>query len=71
MFERCPRSWIRDEASEAAQTVNDVLWFHRYGQPPDDGGRLDQDPRWLDAVAIVDQEVAAANGKRSKKGCRL
>jgi hypothetical protein len=59
VFDRCPKAWLASEA-EALSWVEDVLWFARWRQMPASGGMLDQDPYWLRAVRIVDEELRAA-----------
>jgi hypothetical protein len=51
---------LESEARAEAQLIDDVLWFNNHGSMPDAGGRLDQDPRWVAAVPIVNAEIEIA-----------
>lgn len=56
MFDECPVGWLR-QASELGEVV-DVLRFHKYHILPVAGGWLDQDPRWLEVLEIVEGVIA-------------
>jgi hypothetical protein len=62
-FERCPKAMLRDELAEAREYVEDALVFREHGLPPRDGGLDSQPGRWVDALAIVDQEIATVKAQ--------
>lgn len=57
-FDRCPKAWLRDEGCAAQEMLADYSWLKRYGILPCSGGRLDQHPRFLEAVEIIEREMA-------------
>ena len=75
-FDRCPKAWIRDEARGASQFLSDFVFLDKYQILPDEGGRLDQCPRFLEAVDIISDTRAGmddaaekrAKQKRGKRG---
>ena len=58
VFTMCPKSWIANEATEAAQAVSDYTMFKRFKTLPNAGGMLDQDARFFESIEIIDSEVA-------------
>lgn len=40
------------------QLISDVFTFREHDLTPRSGGLLDQDPRWVEMLAIVDTEIA-------------
>jgi hypothetical protein len=46
-----------NEAREECDLVLDALWLRKYNVLPCDGGRLDQESRFLQAVEIVESEL--------------
>ena len=75
-FDRCPKAWIRDEARGASQFLSDFVFLDKYQILPNEGGRLDQCPRFLEAVDIISDTRAGmddaaekrAKQKRGKRG---
>ena len=68
-FDRCPKAWIRDEAREAAQFLEDFAFLDRFGVLPEPGGKLDQDPRFLQSVDVIELargDVHTAQEKRAE-----
>jgi hypothetical protein len=68
---------MTNEAQLERQWFDDFLFFRRYGIMPRGGGMHDQDPRWLQAVQLIELELSARDGKDSGKstgdhnlGCR-
>jgi len=48
-FDRCPKAWLRDDASEEAELIGDVMAFREHHIAPCAGGLLDQPPLWVEA----------------------
>ena len=67
-FERCPKAMLRDELGAARELVEDALVFREHGLPPRAGGLDDQPARWVDALAIVDHEIAEMKAKAVPHG---
>lgn len=67
-FERCPKAMLANELAPEADLVSDALVFREHGLPPVAGGLLDQDPRFLEALAIVDREIAKLNASGADDG---
>ena len=53
IFDRCPMAWAQDDGKDYLDTVSDVELFTSYGTLPDDGGGLDQSPRWVETLDVV------------------
>jgi len=53
VFTRCPRAWLAEEAAEEADQMRDAMTYIDKGTMPGAGGWLDQDPRFVDAVELV------------------
>ena len=66
-FERCPKSWIRDEAREASQFVGDFAFLDRFNVLPNEGGRLDQCPRFLEAIDVIEIARSEAQSAAQKR----
>lgn len=58
-FDRCPIATTRGEQKDEADLASDALAFREHHLAPNAGGLLDQDPRFLEALAIVDNTIAA------------
>lgn len=58
-FDRCPIATLRDEQAMECELASDVMTFREHHVMPNAGGLLDQDARFTDALAIVDNEIAA------------
>ena len=65
-FDRCPKSWLRDEAVVTKRLFDDAIRFLTHGILPRAGGYEDQDPRVCEAIAITDDVLTSlrrvANG---------
>ena len=46
------------EAVGASQLVGDWSWLEKYHVLPEEGGLLDQSPRWVEAMQLIGGEVA-------------
>ena len=46
--------------------IDDYYWMKKNGVLPRQGGKLDQDPKWIEAVAIIDNELETL--KRASNG---
>lgn len=57
-FDRCPKALVARDWSEEANLAGDAMTFREYRVPPSAGGMLDQDPRFLESLTIVDNEIA-------------
>jgi hypothetical protein len=62
-FDRCPKAWLRDEGAAAQLAIDDFHFWRKYGVLPRAGGRLDQHPKFLEAVEIIEEEILAAKGR--------
>lgn len=77
-FDRCPKAWVKDEARSAALVLSDFVFLDKHKIMPDPGGRLDQSPRFLESVDIIEQTRAeireakdrAADAKNRGRGGR-
>ena len=58
-FDRCPIATLRDEQAMERELASDVMTFREHHVMPNAGGLLDQDPRWVEALTLVDNEIAA------------
>lgn len=67
-FDQCPKAWLRDTAPLEVQLVGDALFFREHRALPNAGGMLDQDPRFLEALTIVDGEVRALQQAAANNG---
>ena len=56
-FERCPKSWLLDEAQEEAAMVADFLWLREHRTMPVSGGFLDQPPIYIETVRLIEDEI--------------
>jgi len=56
-FDRCPKAWLRDSAPAAQSLCADFRWLKVFGVLPAAGGKLEQDPRFIDAVEVLEGEV--------------
>lgn len=56
-FDRCPKAWLRDSAAWCVSLLADYRWFTQHGVLPMAGGKMDQDPRFIDAVNVLDQVI--------------
>jgi hypothetical protein len=54
VFARCPRAWLLEDAREQYQLWRDYLVLRSHGIWPEQGGLLDQDPRFVSAVSTID-----------------
>ena len=61
-FDRCPKAWLRDDASEEAELIGDVMAFREHHIAPCAGGLLDQPPLWVEALGVVDEQIAKIKG---------
>ncbi len=52
-FDRCPKAWIRDDAQAESLFLADFVFLENHKILPDPGGRLDQCPRFLEAVDVI------------------
>lgn len=55
-FDRCPKAWLRDEVGPLADLMEDAEVLRTQGLLPHAGGRLDQHPRFLEAVRVLELE---------------
>ena len=55
-FDRCPKAWVRDEAQQESLFLADFVFLDNHKILPNPGGRLDQCPRFLEAVDIIQIE---------------
>jgi hypothetical protein len=68
VFDRCPQAWLRDEAAEAVDAIEDVQALDADGMMPGPGGRLDQSPRFLEAIPIVREQRVLVSKSRTTPG---
>jgi hypothetical protein len=61
-FDRCPKSWLRDEAGMVKRLFDDATRFLTHGVLPRAGGYEDQDPRFCDSVTITDDVLTSLRG---------
>ena len=66
-FRRCPKAWALTEARWAMDVIRDRGWLEKGSTLPRPGGILDQCPKWIESIEILDAEVellkkAASNG---------
>jgi hypothetical protein len=52
-FDRCPKSWLRDEADREKMMFDDSMRYIEHGTLPRVGGFEDQHPRFCASVPIV------------------
>jgi hypothetical protein len=57
-FDRCPKSWLRDEAQDQIGILNDWHWLKSHNIPPYSGGRYEQNPLFVESCDIIDGEVS-------------
>ena len=55
-WDECPRKWIAREVPELMWWIADLGFLRDHHVMPRAGGRLDQDPRWLDAIDVITHE---------------
>lgn len=68
MFRRCPKAWLAHDAKREADTIGDVLAFQKWRLLPKAGGLHDQDPRFLEALDVVESETARIEEAKRGKG---
>ena len=62
---------MMNDASEELEYIADIAAYREHGAMPNGGGRLDQDPRWIQAEAIMQstiEEVGAAQRRQEALG---
>lgn len=57
-IDRCPKALVARDWADEAQFAADAMAFREHRLAPNTGGMLDQDPRFLEALALVDTEIA-------------
>jgi len=67
-FDRCPIATLRDEQAAERELASDVMLFREHGVMPNAGGLLEQDARWVDALTLVGNEVAAIRSQAVPNG---
>lgn len=60
-FDRCPKAWVREDVPFAAQYLSDYRWLKEYGVMPKAGGKIDQSPRFISAIDVIENEIARIN----------
>lgn len=55
-FKQCPKSWLQTEGKEAYNWIEDYYWLKQKNILPKEGGKLNQDPRYIEAVTIIEAE---------------
>jgi hypothetical protein len=55
-FDCCPKWWLQEEARDEAEWIVDAHWLREKGLMQYAGGRLDQCPRWLEAMDVIEVE---------------
>jgi len=65
-FERCPKSWIADEAYDESLLFRDFLDYSQTHVLPRVGGWLDQSPTWVDSHDVI--KVAVAEVRHASRG---
>lgn len=65
VYDRCPKAALQQYRTEAA-LVLDAIRFLRFRVLPDPGGWLDQDPVWLAAFELVDDEARRIERQEAK-----
>ena len=58
MFDRCPKAWLEQDARAEALLIGEASLFRERNILPRSGGWRDQDPKFVEALAIVDVELA-------------
>lgn len=66
-FERCPKAWLRDEAGAVQQLISDSAWLRQHGVMPRKGGLLSQDPRFIEAHGLINEEIFAVAKRRREQ----
>ena len=58
-----------NEGYEAGQMIQDAYWLSSHGIMPEDGGRNDQSPKFIDACNVIEstQTIAAESLDRVEK----
>lgn len=70
-FDRCPKAWVRDDAAGVSSFLDDFVYLDKHGIQPNHGGKLDQSPRFLQAVGIIEaarEGIRAAQERRDETG---
>lgn len=57
VFKRCPKSWLLTEARWCGDAIRDWGWLDKRGKTAVSGGVLEQPPRWLEMMELIDGEV--------------
>lgn len=70
MFDRCPKAMLRNELMGIADMIGDVMLFRENGAMPLPGALLDQDPRWIEAVGVVNAALLEVRKPQEAQGGR-
>jgi len=65
LFDKCPKSWLHSDASGELALYSDYRWFADHATLPTAGGKLDQDPQFVEAVGIIEAVIAELRAKSS------
>jgi len=56
-FPRCPKAWLAHEGAEMQDMLESYHFFKSTNILPVLGGRDDQDPRFLQAITVIEREA--------------
>jgi len=66
MFTMCPKSWIHSKATAEVTLYSDYRWWVDHGTLPVAGGKLDQSPLFVEAVAVIESVVAELQAREGQ-----
>jgi len=67
LFDRCPKAFLRDEIPDAPDLISDHRWLRAFNVLPCVGAKLEQDPRFITAVEVLETEVAREEQARRRR----
>jgi hypothetical protein len=70
MFRRCPKAWLNDDARKEHELFRQWSWLRRHGVMPRIGGLDDQDPLFVEAVDVIEDELSKIKEEARAKEAR-
>jgi hypothetical protein len=59
LADRCPSLWRQRDGAAAEALMRQWFWLKQYGVLPHGTGMDEQDPRFIEAVNLIESEIAA------------